>query len=485
MQISELLSLLPDDTAGDYRGDPGADFNGLTVRFSGKRVRGKFCVMLTESWGSAKAVKKYFSPEVSFAKHIASARRNGALGFVLPREFADDPAVAGTNAFFTDDTANFAFTATTAIRNSASAGRITAITGSAGKSTTKSMITHALKQLVPSEDIYSPGSTQNVEASILGHMSMNHRYPHSVLEIAGSAFHRFRRNGFAPSADVSIVTSISEAHLDYLSDTATVADIKSDIFRDPPPAGIAVINVDTLHSDILVRRAVRAGRQLVTYGQSEGATIRLRDYDIATGSVTAEIGDELLSYTVGARGRHMALNSLAVIATLRALGFRDWRRAVASLATFEALDGRGKSIELNVAGGVVTMIDESYNANPASMRAAIETFNDMRAGRSGRKIAVLGDILELGSEAESIHLSLVDLLEAAQFDQVHLVGEYMGAVGEALADRGVETAHWTNLDHLIAALRAGLRADDEMLFKSSNGTGVHLVVSALVGVESR
>lgn len=479
MNISELISLLPDDSAGDYRGDRDIDFGGLTVRFSGGRVNGRFCVMLTDSWGSKKVVRKYFSPEMSFADHIASARKNGAAGFVLPREFVDNPAIEGCNVFFVEDTTDFAFTAVAAIRHSDRAGRITAVTGSAGKSTTKSMITHSLKALVPSEEIYSPGSTQNIEASILGHMSVNHRYPNSVLEVAGSAFHRFRRNGFVVSADVSIVTSISEAHLDYLKDTETVADIKSDIFHSPPPAGTAIINIDTQHSSALVRRAVRAGRQLVTYGESPEATIRLRDYDISTGAVTAEVGDELVSYTVGARGRHMALNSLAVIATLRAHGFREWRRAVASLASFEALSGRGRPIEFSVEGGTVTMIDESYNANPASMRAAIETFRAMQVNGSGRRIVVLGDILELGSEAEAIHLSLVDLLAAARFDQVHLVGEHMQKVREALVDREFEARHWTDLDALTAELRSSIRAKDAILLKSSNGTGLHTVVSAL------
>ncbi|MGO2859780.1 MAG: UDP-N-acetylmuramoyl-tripeptide--D-alanyl-D-alanine ligase [Brevibacterium sp.] len=425
-------------------------------------------------------MKKYFPPEVSFADHIATARHSGAAGFILPHEFVDDPVVEGCNVIFVEDTAKFAFAAVTAIRNSDRAGKITAITGSAGKSTTKSMITHALKDLVPSADVYSPGSTQNVEVSILGHTSLNHMYAHSVLEVAGSAFLRFRRNGFAIASDVSIVTSISEAHLDYLKDTETVAEIKSDIFRAPPPAGTAIINLDTLHSSILIHRAVRAGRQLVTYGESPDATIRLRDYDITTGLVSAEIDDELITYTVGARGKHMALNSLAVIATLRAYGFRDWRRAIASLSSFEALSGRGKPIDLSVDDGTVTLIDESYNANPASMRATLETFHETPQANAGRKIVVLGDILELGSEAESIHLGLADLLKEARFDQIHFVGEHMQKLGAVLSDRGVENRHWADLDALVAQLKSDLRADDAILLKSSNGTGVHTVVSALV-----
>lgn len=479
MKIAELLDLLPSGTFVEFRGDSDTEFEGLTVRFTGRVVKNRFCLMLTRSWESESKVKKYFSPDVSFAQHIAVARKRGAAGFILPREYMDDPAVDGCNVVFVDDTTDFVFESVGAIRCSEHAGRITAVTGSAGKSTTKMMITHALQELVPREEIYSPANDQNIEVTVLGHMSVNHKYPHSVLEVAGSALQRFRRRSFSVSADVSIVTSISEAHLDYMKNTKTVAEVKSDLFLSPPPAGTAIVNLDAMHSDILVRRAIQDGRQLVTYGEAPEATIRLRDYDIITGTVIAEFGEERMEYVVGARGKHMALNSLAVIATLRAHGFREWRKAVESLSTFQALSGRGEVVNIRLEKGTVMMIDEAYNANPASMRATIKSFDEMQPRNSGRKIAVLGDILELGPDSAQIHLELVKHIKEAGFDQVHFVGENMLKVSEAMTGGGFAVRHWTDLDLLTNELRLELRDNDAILLKSSKGTGLHKVVSAL------
>lgn len=481
MNIAQLISLLPEGTAGEYCGDVGVEFRGLTVRFDGRRLNGKFVVMLTNSWGSKRDLSKYCPPENNLSQNISLARENGAAGFVLPQEYRGNLAVKDLNCFFVKDTTAFTFAVAHHVRRGGQAAKVIAITGSAGKSTTKAMITHALRDLVPKNGIYSPGSSQNIEASVLGHLSMNHRFQYQVLEIAGSAFRRFRRNGFSVSPDISIVTSISEAHLDYLKSTKNVAEVKSDIFNSPPPNGTAIINLDTLHSDVLVRRAVRAGCQLVTYGESPEATIRLLDYDLVAGIVIAAVGEEVFTFTVKARGKHMAQNSLAVIAVLRAYGFRDWRRAVATLASFNALSGRGEQLVVNLPGGSITLIDETYNANPASMRAAISTLRGLQVSDSSRKVAILGDILELGEESASLHLDLVETIDNAQFDQVHFVGKNMTKVHEKFSLTNSNSLHWDDIEALGEALKGTLREGDIVLLKSSNGTGLNRIVSKLVG----
>lgn len=479
MKVSELISLLPSDLGFEYNGHSDLIFRGLSVRFEGRPLKDKFAVMLTSSWGPMRIVNRLFAPDKTIAEHLSEAERYGAAGFVLPMEYRNDVALEGRNFFFVRDTTQFAFAVMKAIQASHQVGRITAITGSAGKSTTKSMISHALATLIPKRNIYSPGSTQNVETSMLRHMSVAHRFDHLVLEVAGSAFRTFEQNAFDVSADVSVVTNISEAHLSYLKSLENIAEVKSKIFNSPPPGGTAVVNLDTPCADILVRRAVQAGCQLVTYGESPEATIRLVDYDSEQGVVTAAFGKRRLTYSVGARGKHMAVNSLAVIAVLRAHGFKDWERALESLASFEPLKGRGQRATVSTATRSFSIIDESYNANPASMRAAIGAFVDEPVAEGSKKIAVLGDILELGDESDSIHRGLLDTVAAANFDRVYLVGEQMGHLHEDLSERDPNVSHWHDLDALIDEIKTSLGEGDAILVKASNGTGLHRLVTEL------
>ncbi|MDR8018916.1 glutamate ligase domain-containing protein [Nesterenkonia aerolata] len=171
--------------------------------------------------------------------------------------------------------------------------------------------------------------------------------------------------------------------------------------------------------------------------------------------MTAQIGQEQLVYTVGADGRHMALNSLAVIATLRSYRLRNWRAGVDAQSTFGALKGRGETTVIQTfEGGEVTLIDEAYNANPGSMRASLRALADRpRLTSEGRKVAVLGDILELGSHAHELHLELAEDILVAAPNELHLFGENMGALHHELAKRGAISRHYDDLDDLTTTVR--------------------------------
>lgn len=479
MRVRTLISALPSDTRFDYQGDEETVFGGISVNHRSTEVSQRFFAMTPRTLRRLPQ-REDEGWDAAFANVVRRMRRGGVNGFICPLDMRGHSALEGLNCFFVEEPYAFVLRAVSSVRDSRGARRITAVTGSAGKSTTKQMITHALTAIEAAKRIQSPPNPQNLFISLVGHLSRSHLYGHSVLEVAGSCLQEMEHLDFSVSADVSIVTSISEAHLNYLRNLEGVARYKANIFRAPPAGGTAVINLDAPHSDLLVRRAVSEGCQLVTYGESEEATIRLVDYDAITRTVTARVGREELTYVVGAHGRHMALNSLAVIATLRAYRLSRWREGVASLESFAPLTGRGEITEITTPEGVpVTLIDEAYNANPGSMSASLRSLAERPAPEGGRKIAVLGDILELGSQAETLHIGLADAVEATSADELHLFGEHMGALHRRLTERGIASTHYEDLPSLTRGIRSTLRPGDLVLVKSSHGTGLHALVSEL------
>lgn len=482
--VRKLLSHLPADARYSFQGDPEVTLNGLTIRFGGQRVRGGFVVLVTPEWSEGLARK--YGP-ASLLEAVSTALDDGVTGFVLPKRLQGSEFLEGSNCIFVDNTLSFAFQLLEAMKAYRGSRRLTAVTGSAGKSTTKAMITHALASIMPRRHIYSPGHTQNVVTSMVRHLGVTHRYHHSVIEVAGSCFVSFKSlDNFTVSPDVSIITSISEAHLNYLGDLEGVARLKSQLLNAPPPGGTAIINLDAIHSDYLVRRAVEEGCQLVTYGESPDATIRLIDYDPQTGQTTAQVGREQLQYVVGPKGKHMAMNSLAVIAALRAHRIERWREGVKSLATFSALSGRGRTYTPTLQSGVtITLMDEAYNANPASMQVALESLAGQHVEPDARRVAVLGDMLELGRATTEIHVGLAEHLQRTRPDVVHLYGPEMRALFHTVAPDLPGVRHWDDLEALTQHLQETLGHGDCVLVKSANGTGLHKVVRELASIGQR
>lgn len=338
---------------------------------------------------------------------------------------------------------------------------------------------HAMRSVVKKSEIYSPPGLQNISADVMSHLSKSGNRRHTVLEVASGAIRSFTNRGAAVSPDVAIVTGIAEAHIEAMGDLEGVATRKGQLFLSPPAGGTAVINLDAPHSDLLIRTAVESGCQLVTYGESPKATIRLHDYNTETGQVTAAIGGERVMYRVGARGRHMALNSLAVLATLRAYRIESWRDAIQSLETFQALPGRGQTTQVEIRPGVeTTLIDDAYNANPASVRAALARLAATPISDGNQRIAVLGDMRELGPESSALHAALAEDPLMATIDTLHLFGPEMAALREQIVSSDQAT-HWTDVAALQSKLREQTRPGDVLLIKSSHGTGLHELVTAL------
>lgn len=486
MDVQTLLAALPETVQVEFRGDPTVEFGGMVAIPRSRDGLGRFLILVDQRWGRVN-LKRFVGDDVDASQRIARGIAGGVHGFLCTPEIAESQAeaLAGQNLLIAEDTQELALRLAEVIRDRRGDRRITAVTGSAGKSTTKAMIVHALESL-DGLRVASPPNPQNVAVHVAAHQARSDRYDHSVLEVAGGAFVTLARCGFEVSADVAVLTSISEAHLNYLKSLEGVAEQKKHVFDGAPPGrtGAAVISLDAPYARRLIDYAAAQGRTVTTYGEHPEADVRLVDSrpDGRSGSMTvaAEVEGEPFEYRIGAAGRHMALNSLAAIAVLRAHGISRWGEAVRSLEDFHPLWGRGMVSEVMLPGDRrITVIDEAYNANPLSMVASLQALAARNPQGQGRRVAVLGDIRELGRGTNAIHRRMAHDVEGLGLDVVHLFGPRMRHLAEALEGPG-SAAHWRDRQALAAHLLEELRDGDLVLVKGSHATGLHRLVGALL-----
>jgi UDP-N-acetylmuramoyl-tripeptide--D-alanyl-D-alanine ligase len=279
---------------------------------------------------------------------------------------------------------------------------------------------------------------------------------------------------------VAIITTVEPVHLEFFAGIEAIADAKAEIFEGVVEGGAAVVNRDNPQFARLARRASELGIQrIVSFGADAKSDARLIDVSLhaACSAVHADILGHEVTYKVGMPGRHMAMNSLAVLAAA-ALAGADLALASLSLSQLEPAAGRGVRSMLELAGGAATLIDESYNANPASMAAALSVLGQAAIGPHGRRIAVLGDMLELGAAAADLHRGLNEAIKASRIDLVYCCGPQMRNLWEALSTgkRGGYADSAANLEvQVVAAIRAG----DAIMIKGSFGSKMKTIVNAL------
>ncbi|HEY0441272.1 MAG TPA: Mur ligase family protein, partial [Xanthobacteraceae bacterium] len=264
------------------------------------------------------------------------------------------------------------------------------------------------------------------------------------------------------------------------------ADAKAEIFAGVEPGGSAVLNRDNAQYERLAAAARAAGiSRIVGFGEHAEAEARLVKLALlADGStVRATILGDDVTYKLGAPGRHVAINSLAVLAAAKLAG-ADLALAAIALAALEPPSGRGARVALTLAGGTATLIDESYNANPASMRAALALLAQTPVGARGRRIAVIGDMLELGPQGAAMHAALAEMIADCKVDLVFCSGPLMRALWDALpaALRGAYAPDSAALQpQVLAAIEAG----DAVMIKGSLGSRMGPIVRALVNRYTR
>jgi UDP-N-acetylmuramoyl-tripeptide--D-alanyl-D-alanine ligase len=278
---------------------------------------------------------------------------------------------------------------------------------------------------------------------------------------------------------VAMVTAIAPAHTAFFPDESAIADAKGEIFAGLEPGGTAIIPFDSPYRDRLIAAAQPYAARIVTFGVDDGADVQaIEAMRSASGGtfVTARLGDQELSFTVSQPGMHWVSNALAVLAAVDAVG-GDLALAGLALAELGGLAGRGARLTVPVDGGDALVIDESYNANPSSMRATLAV---LAAERATRKLAVLGEMRELGERSDAYHADLAGPILEAGVERVILVGEAMAALANALEGK-IDFVHVADAAAARDRLRAILAPGDAVLIKGSNGVGLAAVVAGLAG----
>jgi len=357
-------------------------------------------------------------------------------------------------------------------------GRIVAVTGSAGKTTTKEMLRLALGALGTTHA--SLASYNNHWGVPLSLAQLPRTAAFGVFEIGMNHFGEIRSLVGFTRPDVVIVTTIAPAHLEYFGSVEAIADAKSEIFEGLRPGGTAVVPSDGSCTSRLVARARQAGvARVLTFGEVSDSDARLVSLNESPEGMRlkADVIGRLCDVRVGAFGMHMAKNALAALLSVAVLG-GDIGRAASALAGFSALKGRGARLDISLGEGAAQVIDESYNANPASMRAALSLLAAARPGAGGRRIAVLGDMLELGAESTALHASLAAPVEDARADLVFACGRDMRALFDALPASRRGSWGATSSDIAPDVVRSS-RAGDVILVKGSLGSRMAVVLDAL------
>jgi UDP-N-acetylmuramoyl-tripeptide--D-alanyl-D-alanine ligase len=278
---------------------------------------------------------------------------------------------------------------------------------------------------------------------------------------------------------VALVTTIAPVHVEHLGSIAAIAAAKAEIFSGVEADGTIVLNRDAPQFELLEERARRTQRRIMTFGADAKADARLLhcEPEGAGARVRAAIHGREISFLIGAPGLHMAENAMGVLLAVKALG-ADVGQAAAALAEFAPQKGRGERLILYAGGGAFTLIDESYNANPASMRAALTLLGATRPGAGGRRIAVLGDMLELGEAGARLHADLAADLDRSGVDLLFCAGPLMRLLFEASPEamRGAWAEHSRDIQQsVLDAARGG----DVVMVKGSNGSAMGPVVAAL------
>ncbi len=364
-----------------------------------------------------------------------------------------------------------------------SRARVIAVTGSAGKTTTKEAMRLALGAV---------GKVHASDKSFNNHWGVPltlARLPadadFAVFEIGMNHPGEIRPLVAMVRPHIAVVTLIAAAHLGHFASLDEIAMAKAEIFEGVEPDGHALVNRDDQRFKQLEKAARKAGVDHVWgFGEHARANVRLLRYeptDEPAGGgarVTVRIAGEEHAFRLGAPGRHIAQNALAVLGAAYLTG-ADVAKVAAALAGFAAEKGRGQRHVLQAGGGQVVLIDESYNANPASMKAALDVLAAARPAEGGRRIAVLGDMLELGAHAARLHAGLAQAVAEAGVDIALLAGPEMKALAEKLtATMTVE--HRDGVDALAPLVLSTVRAGDVVMVKSSNGIGSARIVEALL-----
>lgn len=355
---------------------------------------------------------------------------------------------------------------------------ILGITGSVGKTSTKEALYAALDRNRPGKVHRSVKSYNNHTGVPLSLARMPRDAEFAVLEMGMNHAGEIRALTAQVRPHLALITAIAPAHIENLGSEEAIADAKAEIFEGLELDGIAILPNDTPQRGRLLKAARRHADRIITFGGGDADVHAIHAVSAETGGslICAALLERELTFTISQRGEHWVLNALAVLAAVEAVG-EDVAVAALALADLGGLKGRGERHAIEIDGGELLLIDESYNANPASMAATLKSLGAERDAL--RRIAVLGPMRELGEHSDALHAGLAPPVLDANVDRLILIGDEM----RPLAEKVVGTISYdlvSNVDEAIEVLMRIARPGDAVLVKASNSVGLARLVERVV-----
>ncbi len=365
-----------------------------------------------------------------------------------------------------------------------STAKIIAITGSVGKTGTKEM----LKLLLSGQGRTTAniGNLNNHWGLPLSLARMPRDTEYGIFEMGMNHSGEISALSKIAEPDVCLITNVEMVHSEFFESRDQIADAKAEIFAGLKAGGCAILNIDNPMFDRLQSAALKSGDPtIITFGEKGEADFKLilAETENTTLKVVARLRNAVRSFEIGIPGRHWAFNAMGVLAAVEAVG-GDGLQATEKLKDMHGVKGRGELNIVDIEGGSFVVIDESYNASPVSMRAALDMLGQMPVSRDGRRIAVLGDMLELGENAESYHGQLITPIIENNVDLVFSAGQYMARLWEALP-APIRGGHAMTTQKLSPLVTAALRPGDIVSVKGSLGSNTGLIVSDLLNIQHR
>lgn len=403
-------------------------------------------------------------------------------------EFLDDAFAAGASGAIVSKPANgphvlvddvvAALEALGRASRERSRATIIGVTGSVGKTSTKEALFAALDRNRPGRVHRSVKSYNNHTGVPLSLARMPSDAEFAIFEMGMNHSGEIRGLTKQVRPHVAIITAIAPAHIENLGSEAAIADAKGEILEGLEGDGVAILPNDTAYRDRLVKAARRHADRIITFGSGDADVHAIHAVSAETGGslISAALLERELTFTISQRGEHWVSNALAVLAAVEAVG-EDVAVAALALADLGGLKGRGERHRLEIDGGELLLIDESYNANPASMAATLKSLGAEREAK--RRIAVLGPMRELGEHSAELHARLAPAIRDAEVDRLILIGDEM----RPLAEKIVGTISFDlveNVEEATKSLIQTVRAGDAVLVKASNSVGLSKLVDRMV-----
>ena len=360
-----------------------------------------------------------------------------------------------------------------------SRARIIAVTGSVGKTSTKEALRHALSSV--SKVHASSASFNNHWGVPLTLARLPEDFDYAVFEIGMNHPGEISPLVRMVQPHIAVVTLIATAHIGFFRNLDEIAKAKAEIFEGVESGGAVLLNRDDGRFKLLEKFARYAGiDNVMSYGENARSTFRLLKCTLEAdhSMIVVRIDGRDIPVRIGAPGRHIVQNALAVLGAAHLCG-ADVPTVATALAAMTAESGRGNRHVLQLPDGPITLIDESYNANPASMKAAIELLDATPVYGAGRRIAVLGDMFELGSYSTKLHSVLAELIGSSRTDMVMMAGPEMKALADTLPE-GFRAEYRSGVEELKSVLFKTLQPGDAVMIKSSKGFGFNFLVDALI-----